>query len=604
MKTGPAFSDHIKTEKLSHRSSAMSQGYGSYTKRNHIRIFFVLLFTIFLFGALFVKLFSLQIVQGSYYRNLSDQNRVKTSIIHAPRGIIFDRNNKPLVFNMPGFRKEQNGKTIFLDHDQALKLIAQGEKGIEIDTLRYYPFTESLAHVLGYIGQITESEIKDKEFVSYNGNDIIGKTGIERFYEQQLRGVDGKQLGEVNAMGKTVRTLGQTDPVPGKNITLTIDSALQQAAYDALKDTQKGTVIASTPNGEILAMVSKPSFDPNLFTMGQDYKPATDAAYQELADVLLDGENNPLLNRAIGGTYPPGSTFKLITAAAGLENKVIDDKYEVEDTGVLKVGAFSFANWYFTQYGRTEGPVDVVKAIKRSNDIFFYKIAALIGVDRLSEMARKFDLGKQTEIDLGGEASGVVPDDTWKRKVIGEQWYLGDNYHYGIGQGYLLTTPLQVNVLTQAVANSGTIYEPHLRKDKEEKIHIKNFLSSKTISLIREGMIESCSPTGVAWPLFEFKVQNSKLKVDGKNFLEVKPSTASAGLKGDIKDYRQVVVACKTGTAQHGGEQTLPHAWITLYAPAYDPQVVVTVLAESSGEGSSIAGPIAKKVLEAWFERR
>jgi len=204
----------------------------------------------------------------------------------------------------------------------------------------------------------------------------------------------------------------------------------------------------------------------------------------------------------------------------------------------------------------------------------------MIGVDKLSQFAEKFGLGKKLSIDLAGEQAGIVPTDEWKRKAIGEQWYLGDTYHYGIGQGYLLTTPLQVNVLTQIIANNGVFYKPHLLKNEKLKIKNENFLSQNTSDLIREGMIEACSPGGVAWPLFEFKVQSSKFKVD-----------------------RKISIACKTGTAQHGGEETLPHAWITLFVPAEKPEIIVTVLSEASGEGSNIAAPIAKKILEEWFSR-
>ncbi|MBU4099145.1 hypothetical protein KJ980_05860, partial [Patescibacteria group bacterium] len=192
----------------------------------------------------------------------------------------------------------------------------------------------------------------------------------------------------------------------------------------------------------------------------------------------------------------------------------------------------------------------------------------------------------------------------WKDENIGESWYLGDTYHFGIGQGFLLTTPLQVNSWTEVIANGGVLYEPHLLKNQKSKIKNPHFaeasrgkqklLSEKTIELIRQGMIESCSPGGVAWPLFDFKVQNSKLKIDGRNFVKAASSSA---------DTRQVSIACKTGTAQHGGEEALPHAWITLFAPAYDPQIVVTVLSESSGEGSNMAAPVAKKILEAYFSR-
>ena len=281
----------------------------------------------------------------------------------------------------------------------------------------------------------------------------------------------------------------------------------------------------------------------------------------------------------------------------------------MEDTGSINVGAFTFSNWYFTQYGKTDGMVNVAKGIKRSNDIFFYKLAEKIGVDKISQTAMDFGLGQKLGIDLAGEAKGLIPTRKWKEKTIGGPWFLGDTYHYGIGQGYVLTTPLQVNTWTQVIANEGSLYKPHLLKSRAagkafgDARQISNlvppakplatlgksqkFLNDKTISLIRKGMVESCSPGGVAWPLFEFRVRNSKLRIDGKNILGVEGASGSA-------DMRQIVIACKTGTAQHGGENTMPHAWITLFAPAYNPEIIVTVLVEESGEGSNVAAPIAK----------
>lgn len=596
MKPGVAFGDFITTEKIPRRRA---QRLGDRDDLVSMRgIFCVVLFTLAVI-ILTGRLLYLQIVHGSYYRTLSDSNRIRTYTIHAPRGVIFDRNNRPLVYNIPGFRTIGDGRIKLLGRETALKLIARGDTSIGIDSLRSYPQKESSAHVLGYIGQISQEELGDKKFSSYLPGDLIGKMGLEREYEQELRGVDGKRLVEINSSGGIERTLGQNDPVPGNNIAVTLDTRLQEKAYEAIQDIKKGAVIVSTPRGEILSLVSKPSFDPNLFTLDETYAASASSQYFAITDVLNDTENQPLLNRAIAGAYPPGSTFKLITAAAGLEGRVIDEKYQVQDTGVLTVGAFSFANWYYTQYGKTESEVDVVKAIRRSNDIFFYKLAEIVGVDSLSEMAKKFGLGSPLGIDLGGEVSGTVPNPSWKKNVIGESWYLGDTYHYGIGQGYLLTTPLQVNIWTQAIANGGVLYKQHLLKsDKQQAIRDK-FLGGKTVSLIRQGMIESCSPGGVAWPLFEFRIKNKELRIDSKNFFEVPESTTS----GSLKDYRKVSVACKTGTAQHGGEKTLPHAWITLFAPAYDPQIIVTVLAESSGEGSNIAAPIAKKILEEWFSR-
>ncbi len=594
LKTGVAFGDYVITETYTGSKKHFDNKRGS-----SIRWFLLPVFVTLIFLFLTIKLFSLQVINGVYFRHLADNNRTKTVVIHAPRGIIFDRYGTPLVFNIPGFREEKDGKTKLLTQEEALPFIAQKNNNLEIDSLRHYPYRDAFSHVLGYIGQISEAELKTSEFSSYNGGDIIGKAGIEKRYEKTLRGVDGKKLIEVDSQGNEIRELGQTEPTAGKDIVLALDSGLQKATYEAMGGVVKGAAIVTNTKGEVLAIVSRPSFDPNLFTLGQEYRPATGSAYQDIPSILLDGENQPLLDRTISGTYPPGSTFKLITAAAGLNNNIIDEDYTVSDTGILRLGEFSFANWYFNQYGKTEGDVNVIAGIKRSNDIFFYKLAEKVGVNEISKMAAKFGVGKTLGIDLDGEKNGILPTTLWKEKAIGEQWYTGDTYHYGIGQGYLLTTPLQVIGWTQAIANNGTLYQPHLFKNIKPRALTSNFLEEKTVSLIRQGMIESCSPGGVAWPLFDYTVKNPKLKIDGKNFMEAPAASMSA----NFKDYRRVSVACKTGTAQHGGEQTLPHSWITLFAPAYAPQIVVTVLSESSGEGSNIAGPIAKKILDAYFNK-
>jgi penicillin-binding protein 2 len=308
------------------------------------------------------------------------------------------------------------------------------------------------------------------------------------------------------------------------------------------------------------------------------------------------------LNRSISGVYPPGSTFKIITAAAGLEQKVIDRKFTVTDKGVIKIGPYSFSNWYYTQYGRTEGPVDVVKSIARSNDIFFYKLAEMLTVDKLSASAAEFGVGKQLRIDLQGEAEGILPTKQWKEKNVGEAWYLGDTFIYGIGQGFLLSTPLQVNTWSEVIANGGTLYRPHVLKTTGNEALNKNFLQKETVQLVREGMVKACSDGGTAYPLFNFTVTNPSLPIDGKNVAAVEKASASGKLK--VEDLRRIQIACKTGTAQHGDEETLPHAWLTAFAPAYKPEIVVTVLVESSGEGSQKAAPIAKKIFTTYFEEK
>lgn len=598
MKTGFAFSEHIRAEKMPKRHNAGSR---ATMLRNY-------LFPLIIFitaGIILFRLFSLQIVQGSYYRSLSDSNRIRTTVIRAPRGIIFDRSGKPLVYNIPGFRKVGKDKNAeIISREEALTRTAKGESGIAIDSLRSYPYKDAMSHVLGYVGQIAKEQLDSGAYEGYSFDDTIGKTGIEQQYEQTLAGTDGKELSEVDAMGKKLRLLGQTDPIPGKDIILTIDADLQEAAFEAMKNVAKGAAVVSTPKGEILALVSKPSFDPNLFTQDTSYKVATDAAYTDVAAILTDGRSQPLLNRAIGGVYPPGSTFKLVAAASGLENGVIDKKYIVKDTGIIRVGQFSFSNWFYSQYGRTDGDVDVIKGIQRSNDVFFYKMAEKVGIDTISQTGKEFGIGSVLGIDLPGEVGGVLPTKEWKEKVIGEPWYLGDTFIYGIGQGYLLTTPLQVNLWSQIVAADGNYYMPHLLKKDNKRSTKSGLLSRESDALIREGMVQACSEGGTAYPLVDFKVQNAKLKVDGKNFTAIDPTATASGNIKNVKSWRKVTLACKTGTAEQGGAKDKPHAWITLFAPAYDPQIVITVLAESSGDGSTVSGPIAKKILEAWFSEK
>lgn len=583
MKHGVAFGDSIRTEKIHRRHFNDGITQSMRGKVLPIALFLVSLTILF-------KIVSLQLVRGEYYRTLSDSNRIRTKIIYAPRGVLFDRNNVPLVYNQPGFRETTGGKTQLISRDEALDKISKGAANISVDSLRQYPFKDAFAHVLGYVGQITEEEKTLPEYKEYQATDLIGKTGIEYEYEKLLRGTNGKQLLEVDATGKEVRVLGQTDPIPGQDLHLTLDSKLQVAVYNAMKDVPKGAAIVSTPKGEILALVSKPSFDPNLFTLGSSYV-ATNTAYTSVAQILT-GDNQPLLDRAISGTYPPGSTFKVVMAAGALQSKKIDTSYEVDDQGKIQIGPYTYSNWYYTDYGKTEGKINVVRSLTRSDDIFFYELAAKMGLPTLVTSASQMGVGKKLGIDLPSEAHGVLPDEAWKKKNVGEDWYLGDTYIYGIGQGYLLTTPLQVNAWTQVVANGGDLYQPHILENMGDRTIRNNILSKSTVDPVRQGMIGGCDPGGTAWPLFDFKVKNPNLKIDNKNILQASSSSA---------DMRHVVIACKTGTAQHGGETTPPHAWITLFAPAYDPQIVVTVLKEDSGEGSNEAGPIAKSILEAYF---
>jgi len=399
------------------------------------------------------------------------------------------------------------------------------------------------------------------------------------YLEKYLKGVDGRKLVEVDALGRELQVIGMEEPKSGPNLFLTIDGELQKVMSSSLKagldkvHSKVGVVIAQDPNsGQILGLVSLPSFDPNLFTQKRP----------ELTALFADSFS-PLLNRATAGLYPPGSLFKIITSTAGLLTGKIDANTKFEDTGIMYLGPYSFANWYFTSYGKKEGLLDIVGAIKRSNDIFFYKVGQLVGEEKLAEFAHLFGLGEKTGIDLPVEEAGLVPTSWWKEKEKGLPWYPGDTLHMAIGQGDILTTPLQISDLVCSVANGGRLFRPFLGWKLEQegegfefkpKIIKEDLGGEETLGLIQEGMKQACSQGGTGWPFFDFQPE----------------------------------VGCKTGSAEFGPStgsgQGKTHAWFTAFAPFEKPQIVVTVLVEGGGEGSSVAGPIAKEILKYWFNNR
>lgn len=415
----------------------------------------MLLLSVILFfglGILLARLVSLTLVEGIRYKTLASENRIREIKIDAPRGIIYDRAGNILVRNTPVFKKSNT--EIFFEKKPSS---ASGEftEGI----VRDYIYGSLFAHVVGFTGEVSEKETQNSGTYIYKLGDIIGKSGIEKSYDEILRGIDGKELVEVDATGSKVRVMGRLSPKSGNNLNVTLDLKLQQVAFDALKD-KKGAVVATKPaTGEVLVLYSSPSFDPNNFIRGIG-----------LDEILQNEDERPLFNRAIGGTYPPGSTFKIITAIAALESGSIDKNTEIEDTGVITVGAFSFGNWYFSRYGRKEGMLNIVGALRRSNDIFFYKIGELTGIDTIASWARKMGVEKVTGIDIEGEVTGVMPDREWVKRVWSENWYLGNTYHVAIGQGDILATPIQVNAWTNVIANNGRLCKPYLAKIQNSKV--------------------------------------------------------------------------------------------------------------------------------------
>lgn len=536
--------------------------------RDRLFVFYLLSFTaLFL---IILQLANLTIIRGDYYNKLSQENRIREKIYPAPRGLIVDRKAEILVGNRPAVvaLSDCGNKKCYIkiSHGEALALEAKNkESTLTLETRRDYIDGEAFSHLLGMVGEVTSDEIGKMHCgkpISYL--DELGRGGVEEAFDCILLGTYGKELIETDALGKEMRVLSKISPKPGEKLTLSIDRKLQLVAKEAMEG-KKGAVVAHIPQtGEILILYSSPSYDLNKFT-----ESISEEQYKE----LLENPSFPLFNRAISGNYPPGSAFKPIVAAASLEEKVIDKSTQIDDVGVIIIGPFSFGNWYFNQYGKKEGLLNVVTALKRSNDIFFYKIGEALGIEKIASWAKKFKFGERLGIEISGEGKGLIPDTSWKEKTKGEKWFLGDTYHVAIGQGNLLVTPLQIAFAVGSFANNGVICKPTiLKRDSCEPLTSK-LLSSETIQIVKEGMIEACSAGGTAYPLFGFTVSG-----------------------------REIRVACKTGTAEYGDSEDKTHAWFTAFAPAKNPQLSVTVLVEEGGEGSSEAAPIAKKIFEEWFK--
>ena len=516
------------------------------------------------------KLFELQLVFGSKNRALAEGNRIKKEVIPAPRGIIYDRYDKELVRNVPIYRlkteencEDEEGCFKVISRDEALNLEAQGElDGLRTDIGRDYLYREALAHVLGYLGEANKEEV---ELGKYQMGDLVGRMGVEEKYDRLLRGQDGGLIYEVDAYGNKIREIGRFEPIPGNDLYLLIDAELSKKTYAALEGKPGAVVVSKVENNEILALVSSPSFDPNLLSRTEN----KDEKSQEKIKDLFKDPLKPFFNRAITGVYPPGSTFKIVTATAGIEEGKVDEDTIYNDTGQIQIGEYVYRNWYFTQYGKTEGEIDLIMAIKRSTDTFFYKIGEWVGATRLSEWAYAFGLGKKTGIKIPGEVAGFVPTPKEKQRLKGERWFLGNTYHFAIGQGDLLTTPLQINNLTNVIASGGELCNPSLLEDEE--VNCQNLrLKDLSLKLVKEGMKEACSPKGTAFPFFDFKPQ----------------------------------VACKTGTAEFGDPEGETHAWLTAFAPFDKPDIVATALIEKGGEGSDVAAPVVKEIMNYYFHER
>lgn len=564
----------------------------------------------------------MQVVQGAEYRSKAESNRLREQSILPRRGIIRDRQGRILADNIPRFqvtltplelphaqeemdsalgraarilglsivdlqslaaatstaRDETYAISEHVSYEQAMAFaIALPELpgfDLQVAARRRYPFSgeiQSLSHVLGYVGKLTQDELDANRGNGYVRADEIGKTGLERSYESLLRGQKGSRTSEVDARGRIKALVGEHPPVDGTDVRLSLDLDLQRASEQALREAlttakvTKGAVVAMDPrDGSVLALVSWPAYDDNLFSGG-----VSSTAYK----ALIENPDQPLFPRVWAGTYPSGSTVKIVVAAAALAEQVITPATTIFSSGGIRVGPWFFPDWKAGGHGS----VNVRGAIAWSVNTFFYTVGGGyeslvgLGVDRLTDWYRRFGLGSKTGIDLPGEGSGFVPSQKWKEETKGERWFVGDTYNLSIGQGDLLVTPIQVAAYTSAIANGGFKVTPRLEIPDvapTSTLTGDRLASADIIATVRQGMRENVT-------------------------------YGSGRALADMP----VPVSGKTGTAQWHSEKNF-HAWFTSYAPSENPEIVVTVLLEEGGEGSAVSVPVAKKILQAWWDLR
>lgn len=573
------------------------------------------------FFMLLTRLWYLQIVESDRLQELSETNRLRLVPVSASRGAILDRNGKVLVNNTPSFSvavvpqdvKDREAllsslaRLLNLERDD---LAAKWEKGkgrakyypiivasgitrdqlefleenrlrlpgvdIAMKPVREYPNGTLAAHLLGYLGEISEQELEAEKFASYKPGDYIGKSGIERSFENELHGEDGGKQIEVDARGRYLRTMSERSPTIGNSVMLTIDQDLQKQAEKAFGDKAGAAVVMDVNSGEILAFASNPSFDPALFTGKMS---------PEQWKEYMEDKRHPLENKALKGQYPPGSTFKVITALAGLDAGLIDENTTVTCSGSYKVGNRTFKCWDKHGHGR----VNLKKALQMSCDVYFYQLGERLGVDRIAAYARKLGLGSPLGIGLDNEKAGLIPDSGWKEKKFGQKWYRGDTLPVAIGQGYTLTTPIQLASMIATVANEGTMYRPHL---------VKKILD-------RDGKaLKEFKPEVLARP--SLNPQHVRLVKEGLLAVVNEPHGT-----GSMARLYEVRVAGKTGTSQvvklrdsKGGipYQYRDHALFIAFAPYEKPEVAVAVVVEHGEHGGGAAAPIAGRILRAYFE--
>lgn len=506
-------------------------------------------------GIILVAVLKLDVIKGGYYKNLAIENKMVERKIPSARATIVDRKGRVLVKTVYQYFKMDGDNKIYQSGED-FQGYQVDKENLSYELKRKYFYGESTSLITGYIGKINQDDqIKNRCGIKLDNDEMVGRMGVEGFMDCLIRGKDGRRLIEVDARGRYIRELGRQEPIVPKDLALSIDAYWQDKIYKMLNG-KKAVVIMSDPKtGKIITMVSSPSFNANDFSY--------DVNNSKITEYLGDNENMPLMNRSIAGRYSPGSVFKMVMATAGLESGVINKDTEIEDTGTLKIGDYTYKTWS----GISDGMVNVEKAIKRSNDIFFYNLGERLGLEKIVTWSKKYGYGSKTGVELNGELEGIVPDEKWKKEVKGEAWFLGNTIHLSIGQGDLSVTPIQVNQMTNVIANNGIKCKMSLLKDsKTECTDLK--IKKENVVTIIEGMKAACKTGGTAWPLFNFKTE----------------------------------IACKTGTAEVGDGSKDTQAWLTAFAPADDPQISITVLVERGGQGSDVAAPIVGDILKEWFD--
>ena len=570
------------------------------------KISIIIYFVIIVFLLLIMRLWQLQILQGSEYRKLSEANRLRIIAIPAPRGIIFDRNGMPLVKNSPYYcaslipdefdkskaallskvlnipdkeileKLDKNALSHFapirLKEGLSFSEVAYIESRrsdfpglfIEVEAGREYIYGDLGSHLIGYLGKLTPAQLKDPAFKDVPPDAFIGQWGIEKIFDKQLRGTPGKRVTEVNALGREIKLLQGNPPIKGEDITLSLDINLQKEAEKAFGE-RAGALVAIKPGtGEILGLISKPSFNPNLFTRG--------ISYDEWIALTQD-KKKPMLNRALQSQYPPGSTFKIVIAIAALEEGVISPETKVDCRGGINYGKWHFGCW--RKHGH--GVVSLHKAIVESCDTFFYEAGKRLGIDKIYDYAVILGLGKETGTELGRERYGLIPNTEWKLKNKKLPWFLGETFNAAIGQGYVSVTPIQMAVMTSTIANGGNLYRPTLIKDAKPLISGKIKVNPVTLEIIKSGLYGVVNePGGTGWA-----AKSQLTSIGGK--------TGTAQVVAINKDSQSLP------------EKFRDHAWFVAFAPVEKAEIALAVFVEHGGHGGTAAAPIAKRAIEAYI---